>query len=253
MTSSAQSGRLPAWTGWAIGGAILAAIAIAPWVVISNLLNNQAKQSTNPSPSSPASPALTPPTATLSPTPAVTPSATPSPGSTDPAVETVTFTPEQPTVQKTGQASLQRTQQYVVTLAERQALSVQVVQGSVTIDVRDPIGVILSSNTTAWQSDPTARAGSYNITVKSLQETQFSIVFTLTGGNPTPTPSPSIPSPQVSPTPGNLPIPSSPNNSPGASPNGISSPSPTPPVPPTPPATAPALPPPPPSPGALVP
>ncbi len=247
MTTSAQLGRLPAWTGWAIGGAILAAIAITPWVVISNLLSNQAKQAPSPSPSSPVSPALTTPTtptATLSPTPATTPSAAPSPGSTDPAVETITFTAGQSTVQKTGQVSLQRTKQYVVTLAEQQSLSVQVVQGSVTLDVRDPIGVILSSNTTAWQSDPTARAGSYNITVKSLQEAQFSIAFTLTGSGSTPTPSPSISIPQASPTPGSLPTPSSPNNDA---------------LPPSAPSVAPGLPTPPetipspPSPGTLVP
>ncbi len=196
MASSAKTSQTPTWVGWAIGGGIIAVIAIAPWIVISNLLGNQAKQSRL------SNPTATPlPTAATSPDPTASPTASPSPSPGDPTVELVTFPPAQPTVQRTGQVSVQVSKKYVVTLAEGQALSAQVVQGSVVMEVRDPIGVILASNSTAWQTQIPTRTGNYQITVSSLQDTPFAVTFTLTGGSSAPSPVPPIPTPTPTPVP----------------------------------------------------
>lgn len=202
-TPSKQISQTPAWLGWAIAGGVLLVVAIAPWIVLSNLLNDQAKQRLSPTPNADVSPVPSPtiaPSPTVAPTVVATPPTTPSPAPTDAAVESVTFGPNQSMVQKSGTVSLQRNKQYIISLAEGQALSAQVVQGTVSLEVRDPIGVILASNTTSWQSQPPVRAGNYQITVSSLQETPFSVAFTLTGGSPTPTPQPIVPTPTIAPS-----------------------------------------------------
>ncbi|MCS6813446.1 MAG: protein kinase [Cyanobacteria bacterium] len=234
-TSSKPVGQPPTWLGWAIAGGVLLVVAIAPWIVLSNLLKDQAKQRLSPTPNANVSPVPSP---TIVPSPAATPpvAATPpttspsTPTPTDAAVESVTFGPNQSTVQKSGTVSLQRSKQFIISLAEGQSLSVQVIQGTVTLEVRDPIGVILASNTASWQSQPSARAGNYQITVSSLQETPFSVVFTLTGGNPTATPQPIAPTPTVtpsSPTVGSTP-PSAPSPPPTLPPEATAPPSPSP-------------------------
>jgi len=205
--------------GWVMIGAVLLAITLSPWFVLHSVLRNQANQNLG-SPSPIANP--TAPNAVVPGDPSPTVASSPTPNSGDGG--TLIFPDGQDTLETKGWAGPRRNTRFSIVGQEAQVLNIQVspvTEGTVTLEVRDPTGVILTApSVSSWQSLPLVREGLYQIVVQAPQDTQFKLVVTRSGGrvkpppiSPGASPSPASPSPSpASPSPASpSPLPAEPN------------------------------------------
>ncbi len=118
----------------------------------------------NPTPSTPT------PTSTPTPSPTPTPETSPQPLEVE--IERVQFADGATSQEVSDTVSLSRIKRYLVRASEGQVLTAQVIDGSVTLNIRDPNGNLIenASGVLSWESQ-LSRSGSYQIDVVPAQET----------------------------------------------------------------------------------
>lgn len=114
---------------------------------------------------------------TLAPTPTLTPSESTSPAAAQFDTEKVNNFPRSgDAVTVSGQTSPQKIKRYLVNVENGQQLQVEVQQGFVTLDIRDPDGNLVenASGVLSW-NDRLSRDGEYKIDVTATEETNFTL------------------------------------------------------------------------------
>jgi len=131
----------------------------------------------NPAPASP-SPSPTP-TPTSTPTPTPTPTTTPP--TTEFDVEPLDFPADEPAVRVSTRTSPQQIKRYLVNIQQGQRLRVEVIQGKVTLNIRDPGDQLVEqgSGVLSWNGS-VAREGQYKIDVVASERTDFTLDVNLT-------------------------------------------------------------------------
>jgi len=113
-------------------------------------------------------------------TPIATPTPTPSPEPASPSaevdVEQVRFAPGETAQRMTDRASPGRVKRYIVNARAGQVLATQVIDGTVTLDIRTPDGQLINeaSKVLSWESELPV-SGDYQIDVIAQDETDFTL------------------------------------------------------------------------------
>ncbi|OLP17525.1 hypothetical protein BST81_14390 [Leptolyngbya sp. 'hensonii'] len=205
------------WLGWSLGIGAFLLLAFTPWFFINSILKDS---SVKKSPSPVATETVTfGPAPGNSPTPPPTQSPSESPSATpSPIVETESLNvpPNQAKVQASGRTAMGKVKRYLINGRDGQVLTVAILKGAVTLDIRYPGGEPVEGATGvgSWQSPALTRVGDYQIDVIAARETDFTLEIGVQTPNPTlpsnPTlpesPSPSFPptsEPSASPAPSN--------------------------------------------------
>jgi len=119
-------------------------------------------------------PTLPSPSPTPTPTPSPEPSPSPPPVQVE--VEQVRFGEGETAQQISDTASPSRVKRYLVNAQEGQVLTAQVIDGTVTLNIRSPDGELIenASQVLSWEAQLTA-SGDYQIDVIAQEETDFSL------------------------------------------------------------------------------
>ncbi|MDX2096207.1 MAG: protein kinase [Leptolyngbyaceae cyanobacterium bins.59] len=215
--------RTPSWVGWSIAIGVLALIGILPWIFIQSLL-----QSRSTSPSRVASPTVSPAPASPSPETALTsPTVSPSPAVPSPSPSPTAITDSEVLAigsgekrQVTGQIGPNQGKRYLLNVQANQRIVVNVLKGTVALDVRfiSGEGVKGTQTNAVWESTPLTQSGTYQLDITAPQISEYTLEVSLQDPSQLPAISPS-PSPG---SPGLI----SPNSNPSPSPESSPSPSP---------------------------